>query len=193
MSAAGLLFERNLAALERHAPALVVRLRAITAPKSAIVGSGDGGDLNLDLGHTTLYSPDAQSFADSQLANYRLRPTRMFINLPQCPATPELIPHYVLRAVFDRFTDRSVPAFPTDPHEHAGFMIVYGIGLGLHLETLVRDYDCRHLVLIEEFPEFLYQSLHLVDWTGWLDRITERGGTVKFMIGSDPAQMAHWL
>jgi len=184
-------FERNIAALERRAPRLVPVLRAITAPQSRVVGTGEAGDLNIDLGHARLYEPDARGFAESQLANYRLRPTRMYINLPKCPATPQLVPHFVLRDVFDHFTDVQLPAFPTDPHEHAGFMIVYGIGLGLHLPELVENYDFRHLVLVEEYAEFIHHSLHVVDWAGWLDRLEARGGTVRFLIGHNPAQMAH--
>ncbi|MBV9860109.1 MAG: DUF115 domain-containing protein, partial [Alphaproteobacteria bacterium] len=184
------LYERNLAALERRAPGLVPVLRSIAAPKSRLCGSLEHGELNLDLGHARLYEPDARQFADSQLANYRLRPTRMYINLPKCPRQPELIPHFVLRAVFDHFAELSVPAFPTDPHEHAGFMIVYGIGLGLHLPELVENYDFRHLILVEQFAEFIHHSLHLVDWAAWLDRLEARGGTVRFLIGTDPGQMA---
>ncbi|HZT89962.1 MAG TPA: 6-hydroxymethylpterin diphosphokinase MptE-like protein [Stellaceae bacterium] len=187
------LFERNLAALELRAPGLTPMLRGIDAPQSRLVGSEAGGDLNIDLGHTGFYDPNGRAFVEQQLANYRLRPTRMYINLPKCPATPHYMSDFVLRDVFDHFRGLSVPAKPANPHEHAGFMIVYGIGLGLHLPELVEKYDFRHLILIEQFPEFIYHSMHVVDWAAWLDTLSERGGTVRFLIGRDPAQMAHRL
>jgi Glycosyltransferase Maf N-terminal domain/6-hydroxymethylpterin diphosphokinase MptE-like len=187
------LFERNLAALERRAPRLVPQLRAFGTPQSRLTGIADDGNLNIDLGHTALYEPDAQSFVDRQLANYRLRPTRMYINLPRCPAQPRFISEFVLREVFDHFRGVSMPAAPIDPHEHAGFMIVFGIGLGLHLPELVENYNFRHLILVEQFVEFIYHSLHVVDWQPWLDRLEARGGTVRFLIGPDPTQMAHQL
>lgn len=187
------LFERNLAALERRSPRLAVRMRAIDATQCRLTGSVDIGDLNIDLGHTRLYEPEARGFVERQLANYRLRPTRMYINLPQCPLQPQLISQVVLREVFDALRGVRVSAVPTDPHEHAGFMIVYGIGLGLHLPELVDSYDFRHLILIEQFPEFIYHSLHVVDWQPWLDRLEERGGTLRFLVGHNPAQMAHRL
>jgi hypothetical protein len=187
------LFERNLAALERRSPRLVPRLRAIGEPPCRLIGPADGGDLNIDLGHTRLYQPDAHGFVERQLANYRLRPTRMYINLPQVPLQPQLVSQQVLREVFDELRGVQVSAVPTDAHEHAGFMIVYGIGLGLHLPELVENYDFRHLILIEQFPEFICHSLRVVDWQPWLDRLEQRGGTLRFLIGNNPAQMAHRL
>jgi hypothetical protein len=185
------LFARNLAALEQHVPLLVPVLREMEATRTRILGRREDGDLNLDLGHARLYEPDAVSYVDSQLENYRRRPLRMFINLPTCPPQPELVPHFVLQPVFEHFRDRGVPAYPTSLHEPAGFMIVFGIGLGLHLGRLVETYECRHLILVEQFHELVYHSLHAVDWAEWLERLAARGGSVRILIGQDPAQMAH--
>uniref|UniRef100_UPI003EB8A0B4 hypothetical protein n=1 Tax=Acinetobacter sp. LH3_13 TaxID=3434463 RepID=UPI003EB8A0B4 len=66
---------------------------------------------------------------------------------------------------------------------------VFGVGLGLHLNRLASDFEFRNLVIVEQFPEFIYHSLYFVDWIRIFEKIDENGGKLTFYIGNNPDEM----
>lgn len=64
-------------------------------------------------------------------------------------------------------------------------MIVFGIGIGYQLETLVNDYDVEKLFICEPNRDFFYASLYAIDWYGLLHRINDSGGRLYINIGDD--------
>jgi hypothetical protein len=188
-------FETNMAALKERFPIVYLRLAEIKAPQSRIIGSIETGDLNLDLGHTPLYTPDAVSFAETQLARFRASPSRFYMNPPPLHVPPEQHQHYIATALYAYAKSRPVAATPTAPVETGGFLLVYGIGLGFHLPALFAETKVRNFILIEEHLEFLHQSLHLQDWAGIFDALAERGQSLRFIFGAEPRTVAaqvHW-
>jgi Glycosyltransferase Maf N-terminal domain/Protein of unknown function DUF115 len=189
------LFERNMAALRAQFPIVYLHVAKIAAASSQITGSIDGGDLNLDLGHALLYTPDAQSYAETQLDRFRASPTRFYLNRPALRQPPEQQQDHITAALYEYGRARPVADQPARPADGGGFMLVYGIGLGCHLPTLFDEADVRNFILIEEHIEFLYQALHLHDWSAILARLTERGQTLRFIFGAEPRTVAaqvHW-
>ena len=191
------LFARNMEALKRRYPNLYLRMFAISEPSARIVGSVETGDINIDLGHTLLYPGDAKVHAERQLEEFRASPHRFFMNPPihhLGPARPYHHDH-VSAALYDFLKSRQLGKIPTLPTADAGFLIVYGIGLGFHLPALFEEMDVRHFILTEEFPEFFYHSLHLQDWAGIFEKFEERGQTVNFTFSPEPqtlAERVHW-
>jgi len=191
------LFERNMAALQRLFPDLHLQMAAITEPTARIVGSLETDDINIDLGHTLLYPGNAKTHAERQFAEFQASPHRFFMNPPIHHSGPTRPYHHdhVSAAVYDFIKGRGLSGIPQLPAEDAGFLLVYGIGLGFHLPSLFEQMDVRHIILAEEFPELLYHSLHLVDWATMLETATERGQSVQFSFARDPlllAERIHW-
>lgn len=189
------LFDRNMAALKERYPIVHLRLLQVREPESRIVGSIEGGDLNLDLGHTAFYSPDAVSFAEAQIARFRAQPVRFYMNPPERHDPPTQQQHYIAEALYEYGRNRPVATVPTATVDQGGFLLVYGIGLGFHLPPLFDEVRVQHFILIDEHIEFLYQSLHLHDWAGIFERLAERGQSVRFVFGPEPRQVAaqvHW-
>jgi hypothetical protein len=188
-------FETNMAALRLRFPVVHLRLASIVRPQSRITGSLETGDLNLDLGHTALYTPDAESFADAQLGRFRTSPSRFYMNPPGNEEAPRQHQHFIAAALYEYGRNRPVSATPLVPMDGGGFLLVYGIGLGCHLPALFAEAEVRHFILIEEHLEFLYQSLHLHDWAGIFETLAERGQSLRFVFGSEPRHVAaqvHW-
>ena len=189
------LFERNMAALDTRYPLVRRWLDAITAPQSSITGSAEAGDLNLDLGHTVFYTPDAVSFAETQLARFRAQPPRFYMNPPALPEKLEQHQHHIAAALYEYGRSRKIAETPEAPVDEGGFLLVYGIGLGFHLPALFDETNVRHFILIEEHLEFLYQSMHLIDWAAIMEKLAERGQSLRFIFGAEPRQVAaqvHW-
>jgi hypothetical protein len=188
-------FERNLAAFKAHFPVVHFRLAQIRTPLSVITGSIETGDLNLDLGHTPFYTPDAVSFAERQLEQFRAQPVRFYMDPPPLHDPPTQHQHHIATALYAYGKTRKVAERPTAAVKEGGFLLVYGIGLGFHLPALFEEAKIRHFILIEEHIEFLWQSLHLHDWAGMLERLAERGQTLRFVFGPEPRTVAaqvHW-
>jgi hypothetical protein len=188
-------FERNFAALKEHFPIVYLRLLQIQEPQSRITGSIEAGDLNLDLGHTAFYTPDAVGFAEQQLARFRAQPVRFYMNPPPLNDPPTQQQHHIATALYEYGRNRKISETPTAPVDEGGFLLVYGIGLGFHLPALFEEAKVRHFILIEEHLEFLWQSLHLQDWAGIFERLVERGQTLRFVFGPEPRTVAaqvHW-
>lgn len=188
-------FERNMAALKERFPIVYLRILQIREPQSKIIGTVETGDLNLDLGHTAFYTPDAVGFAEQQLARFRAQPVRFYMNPPPLNDPPIQQQHYIAGALYEYGRSRKIAKTPTAPVDEGGFLLVYGIGLGAHLPALLEEAKVRHFILIDEHLEFLWQSMHLQDWAGMFDRLFERGQTLRFVFGPEPhtvAAQVHW-
>ena len=190
------LFERNMAALMRFHPGLHQQMAAITNPTARVVGSLDAGDINIDLGHTLLYPTDAQSHADRQLAEFRASPHRFYMNPPIHHVSHKPYQHdYVSAALYEFAKGEGLPGLSTVPNPDGGFLVIYGIGLGLHLPALFDEIDVRHFILAEEFVELMFHTLRLIDWGRIFDQVAERGQTIQFFFSREPLHLAeriHW-
>jgi len=190
------LFERNLEALKRFNPGLYQQMIVIKEPAAKIVGSIDDGDINIDLGHTLLYPADAQSHAERQLAEFRASPHRFYMNAPTHHVSDK--PHHhdhISAALYEFAKAEGLKGLPTVADENAGFLIIYGIGLGFHLPALFDEVDVRHFILAEEFTELMFHTLRLIDWSVIFDKANERGQTITFFFSRESANLAeriHW-
>ena len=82
------LYHRNIDALRRHLPPATLEKidRPVTFP--ALVPEEDGGDINIDLGHTRLYAGGAGAYAKIEAAR-RLGLPVLMIDRPQMPPRHE--------------------------------------------------------------------------------------------------------
>jgi hypothetical protein len=191
------LFERNMVALKQYYPDFHEQIVRITDPVAKIVGSLETDDINIDLGHTRLYPENAKTHAERQVAEFRAVPSRFCLNPP--PYYPEAERPYhhnhIASALFDHAKAQGLSGVAKDPSSDAGFLLVYGIGLGFHLPALLEEFEVRYILLLDEYPEFFYHSLHLIDWAGIFEKAAERGQTLQFTFASEPAKLAervHW-
>ncbi|KZN54999.1 6-hydroxymethylpterin diphosphokinase MptE-like protein [Pseudoalteromonas luteoviolacea] len=72
----------------------------------------------------------------------------------------------------------SLPAhFPTG--------IIFGIGLGYHLEILFNRVNFEYIFLVEPDLEIFFASLFCTDWYELIEQVDERGGNMFFQLGAD--------
>lgn len=189
------LFERNLKAFQDFHPQLYHYLKNFREPVMQVVGDVETGDLNLDLGHTQFYATDAVSFAKEQLETFWKRPHRFYIEPPPSPPPSRHHPFVLSERLHEYFRAEGITDVSPDATPDAGYLLIYGVGLGFHLPELLEKMDVRYFLIIEEFPEFLYHTLWYQDWALILDRVKEKGQTIKFFFEKDwhsiKAQI-HW-
>ena len=161
-SAQNAVFERNMAAFRDFAPRLHGMLKAIERPVSRLEVTADGS-VDIAVHGRKLYGRDAVAYTQEQLTRYFENPTRHFVGKPK----PEMIPGLPARfciALNDRAEQQGIRYGDDNGAEDCWFTVVFGIGLGLHLQTLAERTGCRKLILVEPIIENIYHSLSVIDW-----------------------------
>ena len=177
---------RNLQAFRRHQPHVAKILAGIPTTVSVIERDDTGAAQNLLIADTKLYPAPAVEWTAGQMRGFLANPMRItFPNASHTNLTAISLKHYkemVDFAAGKKWQMASVPVIDS------GYMFVYGIGLGHHLEELIDKVDAHYIVLIEPVVEFLVQSLRVVDW-GKLFRLAKRRDkTLYFVLGLEDAR-----
>ena len=74
--------------------------------------------------------------------------------------------------------------------EETYFLLIFGVGLGGHIDPLVERTNCHVLMLVEPSLEFIYHSLEVYDWAALFERFEERNGRIEILVGSNPDGLA---
>ncbi len=188
------LFQANLEALQKYQPHIAKLFEGTYTPYSRVVGSRVTGNLNIDLGHTTFYQKDAASFADAQVTSYlEKRDQRIELGWRDIPEDNGRVAETVLvkggAYLAEQGVERQVQALDPD----GGYLIVFGLGLGLHLERLIDSLDIRSVIVVERFEEFVYHAMGQVDFKRMLEEIDRRKGTLQFVISDTPQHIANYI
>lgn len=178
------LFERNLEAVERMAPRVAARLRLIDRPVSQLV-ERDGG-LNIDIGHTDFYATDVDGFVEDQVEQYAKAPFTIDFGWPHRGGGLPLMTRLTINRFNDLAEEAGIEYEPENQATEAGFLVSLGVGLGRHIGKLMALYEVRSLILVEQFVEFLWHSMHLEPWHEWVETLEERGGRLMLIVHDDP-------
>jgi len=85
---------------------------------------------------------------------------------------------------------RELPAHPVAPLPKAiPSFIMYGCGMGYHVEQLLQQHQITHYVLYEPVHDYFYASLALIDWSALLAKCNVSGSTLYFNVGDDGSYM----
>jgi len=188
------LFERNLEAMRNFQPHLAPRFAGAMQPYSRVVGNRDSGNLNIDLGHSMLYPGDAASFTEEQVDSYKnVRYQRIMQGWPGKPEEHDRIAERLVGAGVDYLHDKGIMGRDHEVDPDGGYLIVFGLGLGLHLAPLIERLDVRSVIVVEQFDEFLYHAMHQIELTPLFETIHRRNGLLNFVIHDTPEVIANFL
>ncbi|MEP4379406.1 MAG: 6-hydroxymethylpterin diphosphokinase MptE-like protein [Alphaproteobacteria bacterium] len=174
---------QNLAAFERHAPQLHARLANMNHTATQL-SADEAGRLDIVFGEGALYRADAIDYANTQLAEYFAEPERVYISMKTADKLLGLAGEFARWSVAYPET-HGIALEQVRTGGDAGYMFVYGVGLGLHLAPLVAHAGCRDLVLIEPNLEHIRHSLSTIDWAEIFMAIHGAGGSVYFIFERD--------
>lgn len=212
------LFHQNLGVLRPFLSDALFAYLMTEAPTNARLAADDTGKLNIDLGARFLYAPDAETYCLDQVEQFLENPVRRvsliasnFLFLPdqlgpigdpfsfsprplewqqladKLPVPGQRIAGDIARDLLPVAEGHCLDWFP-DPD--AGHLIVFGLGIGHHVPLLTNGLDVRHLIIVEQYPEFLKLCLHANDWQPVVDKIAAAGGAISFVLGNDPDKLS---
>ena len=181
-------FAANLAALRDWAPGLQAQLAGMSEVHSELLTGADGG-LDIAFLGQRFYQTDARDHAQAQVAHFFKAPTRNLLNEPDPASLKGGIGDFCQR-VTTRLAEAGIAYEKTLRREESHFLVVLGVGLGLHLPELMARSQCRCLILIEPTLENLYHSLRVLDWAELLAEAARREVEIVFVTDRDPAVIA---
>ena len=181
-------FRKNLAAIRQWAPYLYNRLAAVEAPNTDLIVDPDGA---IDIGFRgqRLYGQGAVAHASAELAQFAKTPNREFINEPD-PEKMRGMTGDFCEALIDRMKGAGIAYDPAKTFPNSHFLMVFGIGLGLHLQTLVERTEAKVVILVEPNIEYLYHSLYVTDWATLFEFGDRNGVRFSLVTGHNPAEIA---
>lgn len=173
------LFDRNMAAFAKRFPAIHERLSGVGTPHSSLAVRPDGG-VDMLLQGTYFYDEDAVTYVEKQLSRFAEEPTRRFFNEPDTNLLRGMAGAYA-RQLRQELDGRELAVGA--PRDRSGYYtIVFGLGLGLHVEPLQDITACQMMMLIEPNIENLFHSLSVVDWAAMFDKAAHDGREMSFII-----------
>lgn len=162
-------------------------------PVSKLVFDADG-EPDIIVDGVSRYSGSAGNFAAKQLADYWIAPYRFFLLEPK--------PYAVKGQFFDTYTNRFLENFQDRARaadiefldqprtRDAYFLIIFGVGLGQHIDELTSETNCRCVMLVEPNLDDFVHSLDVYDWPDLAERLNQKGVEISFVLDSDPGRIA---
>ena len=156
---------------------------AVDPPLASLVIE-DGEIVNLDLGQGTLYPCAEPAWTRARLEQGRVDPERIGYSDPShCNLSAVSMP--LLERLVTYLRERAVK-LEALPVTDVGYLFVFGIGLGRHIQELIRSTPARHVVLIEPVAEFIRHACAAVDWREVFASAEDRGIEIHVCLDADP-------
>jgi Glycosyltransferase Maf N-terminal domain/Protein of unknown function DUF115 len=186
MTTAGLA-DRSRAAFTQRFPQIITALD-VQEPQSAAIFDG-ASPVDLMVGERQLYGGDARSQAGAQVEAFMAKPLRLIMETPNAAGLVSEICIGLKLAMDRSLVEERVSELSRGPLTAPTFLIVFGVGLGYHLEELIRRTGARWVVIVEPFVEFIGHSFGAVDWQALFERVEGAGGKIEMITEMDPSQI----
>ncbi|NVK42146.1 MAG: motility associated factor glycosyltransferase family protein [Oceanospirillaceae bacterium] len=161
-------FDKNMAFMEKHLPNLYKVLNSWEMKKTRLEIDHENEEYKLFAADMDLYPAGAQAYAIEEAEEFlsQVAPGAPLISC--APSTPGL---YEIPRFFARHLDQTIrQAFPSSGFKHYPIpdfypMIVFmGVGLGLHIQEVLKNSKIQTLVIFENDPEQFLASMYVTDW-----------------------------
>ncbi|RED48643.1 6-hydroxymethylpterin diphosphokinase MptE-like protein [Aestuariispira insulae] len=187
------MLDDNLSLLNQQGQSdLAERIKNQGDDRSRLEGSLDQGPVNLfdDKGNP-YYGDDALRLADAQVEGYLKQPQRYFAEPPRHGGDSTGLYHdQLIRELLQQFSKTEINA---NPDATGGYLVLFGLGLGLQIPLLLERLPVRNLIIIEPNLSFIRHALALQSWGKIYQDIEDRGGEVSWIVDNEPTRAAYAL
>jgi hypothetical protein len=180
------------AAFMQWFPYIAERLNQGSPVKSSVVVK-DGEAVDICVEGRQIYGGDARQFAAGQVEAFIKKPLRVFMQRLDLSGMVSPVGERLVAKIDAAMRKQEFGETLSQPRDNPTFLIVFGLGLGHHLEELLMRTNARWLLLVEPFVEFFEHSFQVVDWVK-IDKIVEdRGGGMFIIPEMDPVKVVDGL
>ncbi|HEX3973827.1 MAG TPA: 6-hydroxymethylpterin diphosphokinase MptE-like protein [Stellaceae bacterium] len=177
------------AAFARRFPKIIDALDRPGAVSSSLIKE-NGVVIDAMVNDARLYNADARAFAVNQVEAFMEKPPRLFMERPSnaglvspiCVKLHDSLNDFLVER---GFSEIRAQVSADSPH----YLVVFGLGLGHHIEELARKTKARWLIIVEPITDFIAHSFHTVDWSALFAHFEKQGGGVQLVTDLDPGEM----
>ena len=177
------------AAFAERFPQIVELLDRPGAVSSSLIEE-NGEIIDAMVNDARLYNGDARSFVGKQVEAFMEKPLRLFMERPTnaglvspiCVRLHDELGAFLVERGHDNVRRQVSDDCPR-------YLVVFGLGLGHHIEELVKRTKARWLIIAEPITDFFAHSFHTVDWASLFAHFEEQGGGVEVVTKLDPGEM----
>jgi Glycosyltransferase Maf N-terminal domain/6-hydroxymethylpterin diphosphokinase MptE-like len=182
-------FTASRAAFAERFPKIIDSLDRPGAVSSSLIEE-NGVIVDAMVNDARLYNADARSFAAGQVDAFMAKPLRLFMDQPNKAGLVSPVCVKLHDALGEFLLDRGVEEIRQQVSEDSPqYLVVFGLGLGHHIETLARRTKARWLIIVEPIADFIAHSFHTIDWPALFAHFEEQGGGVEIVTHLDPGEM----
>jgi len=180
------MFTKNMAIFEKYFAPLAARMKD-HRPISKLVELEDGQP-TIQFHGFDMYPEGAYTHAENQVANIARISERLVHGLISSNNL-DLQAGAMYKRVEDEFTAAGFEMAGAPVRMESYFLIVFGIGLGVHLKPLLEIAKSKVVVLAESNEDFIYHSMFVTDWQELIEMLGV-DPSLKFALGDNPDNMA---
>lgn len=184
----GTLRQRNLETFQTHFPDIYARISAITQPQTLIIEEG-GIAVDIDLGCGRLYKTDGHTLALEQAEAFIATPRQVGYQLSNAISGDSPVSERLFHSIIASARKHQAQVESGPPVGRAGFLFVFGLGLGHHLPPLVDRLDVGWVVVAETINEFVLHSLSVIDWTAIVETCEAKGTKLSLVLAEMPQEL----
>ena len=145
--------------------------------------SDDGQDGNIFIDGQPLFENGIRGYSTSQVGAYLKSPKRIEWPLRGFDPTLNL---FSANAVRDVLSYMQGEILEDRGDLNGGFLFLFGIGLGVHLEMLLEKLPVRNLFIVETNPALLHAALQYTDFNEIEEMLINRGGSLRIFSNPNP-------
>jgi Glycosyltransferase Maf N-terminal domain/6-hydroxymethylpterin diphosphokinase MptE-like len=175
-------------AFAHHFPQAMALVERGSVVQSSVV-TEEGQPIDLLIDGRPIYGGDARRFSAEQVSAYMDKPVRFFVQRLDLSGIVTPVGRRLIDRIELGLRKNEFGEFSTCPTGNPTFLIVFGLGLGHHIEELVRKTEARWLIIVEPLAEFFEPSFHVVDWAKLVSDLDGKGGGVHIITESDPTRI----
>jgi hypothetical protein len=179
---------RSREAFAKRFPQLMLSIEAVGSAEVTTVRK-DGEAVDLSVDGKLVYGRDARPCAQEQVDEFMKKPLRFFMERLDLSGVVTPVGQRLMKELEKEFLGQETLEVSTHPTDSPTFLIVFGLGLGYHLQELTRRTQARWLILVEPMLPFFEPSFGIVDWADLLEQYRARGGDVFVIAETDPQRI----
>ena len=141
---------------------------------------------------TTWYSESPRFDCYTHYENFNLQPNKDGLVLGYTGKKLKHYEHYKFVAKTEKLL-KEVEEIEGSLPETIKSIIVFGLGSGYQIETLLTQHCVEKLFICEPNRDFFYASLFAIPWAKLLDEINTNGNRIYLNIGDDGTNLVHDL
>ena len=186
-------YKENMEFLEVRYPALYTNILHTDISHLGIHPSEKG--INIEINGTLLYPENVNDAIEAQVNTYLNNPLSTFKK--PCVINPNkgtekssaLIKKVEKTSPYLNSTWQGYLKYPT--LTTLPFMLMSGIGSGIHIEKLLEKVDIKHLVIIDTDYSFLKLSMHIINWKEIISKFIQKDNIFNFYIANKARDLAY--